>query len=115
MTPWSLDLALQSELVRDIATAFPTLLRVRISDEVEWHRLRDRNDVWDPTIVRGQKVSLRNSLKDHLRVQRSGAVKDCGRCFAGLFDLSSAIDQVYLREMGYAIADDKGPASDSEI
>ena len=99
--PWSLNLALQSELVRDIATAFPTLLQVRLSDEVEWHHVQHQPNNWHPTIVRGRRALLRTLLEDRLRVQRSESVKDYGRCFSGLFDPTSAIDQTFLRKMGY--------------
>lgn len=105
--PWSLDLALQLELVQDVATAFPTLLQVRLSDEVEWHRVRHQHDIWRPTIVRGHRSLLRTSLENRLRMQHSETVKDYDRCFAGLFDPTSVIDQTYLRKLDYAVADDQ--------
>jgi hypothetical protein len=97
---WNLDLLLQLSIVRGIASGFPTVLVVRVTDEVEWRRHCTQDSEWQPFVLRGRKTALRALLMSCLGGNPDSGVKDYSGCFGALFDPSSASDKIYLRHLG---------------
>jgi len=97
---WSLDLSLQLSMVSELASAFPTVLLVRIMDEVEWRRDHRQNDEWRPFVLSARRVALKTLLKHRLSENLNYVVKDYGGCFSALFQPSSPNDDIYLRRLG---------------
>jgi hypothetical protein len=96
---WRYDLPLQLSMVSEITSAFPTVLYMRITDEVEWRRHHDQDHEWRPFVLGEWKQGLKTVLKHRLStISYPGRVKDHGGCFAALFRASN--DGIYLRYLG---------------
>jgi hypothetical protein len=88
-------------MVSGIASAFPTVCLVRITDNnVEWRRHHHQNEEWRPFVLSDRKAALKTMLKDRLSGNRHPEVKDYGGCFTALFHPSSPNDTIYLRHLG---------------